>query len=57
MAKKELTFINKCAETGETFDELRKRIGEQAFQERISTAHDRAMAAAGYIPVSKSAAQ
>lgn len=57
MAKKELTFVNKCAETGETFDELRKRIGEQAFKERVDAAHDRAMAAAGYVPVSKSAAQ
>lgn len=55
--KKELTFINRCAETGETFDELRKRIGEDAFKERASAAHDRAMAAAGYVPVSKEAAQ
>ena len=55
--KKELTFINKCAGTGETFAELRERIGEDAFKERAQAAHDKAMAAAGYMPVSKEAAQ
>ena len=55
--RKKLTFINKCAETGETLDELRERIGEEEFAARVDAAHDRAMAAAGYVPIEKEAAQ
>ena len=57
MKKRTVTFVNKCAETGETLDELRERIGEEAYQKRIEIAHDKAMFAVGYVPENKTAAQ
>lgn len=57
MKKRKVTFVNKCAETGETLDELRERIGEEAYQKRIEIAHDKAMFAVGYVPENKTAAQ
>lgn len=51
--KKELTIVNRCAETGETLEELRARIGEEEYRRRVTACHDRGMFAAGYVPVPK----
>lgn len=57
MAKKELTIVNTCYETGETLQELRERIGEEEYKKRVEAAIDRSMFAAGYVPVDEEAAQ
>lgn len=57
MPKKELTIVNTCYETGETLQELRQRIGEEEYKKRVEAAMDRAMFAAGYVPVEEETAQ
>ena len=48
MAKrKKLTVIAKSAYTGETLEELRERIGDEEYSERLQACHDRGMAAVG----------